>query len=666
MTEIISMAQAAQAYIQANGKRAAWAIFPLKPGRKKPDTEHGVSDATKDPAQVAAWWTAKPGANIGVACGQINGFIVLDVDKNHTPGVDGEETLKELEAKLGPLPETVEVLTPSGGRHLYFKYPAGEYDFRNYHDNENKTLPGIDIRANGGYVVAPPSKFNGCNYEWEVSSYPNECDMAELPEAWKQWLIGLCAKFTLPEAAPQGTRNDTLFKYGASLRAKGTAPEEIRAQLDQYNREHCAPPVEGQELDRIIKSVLKYPAGELQEPHTQSGEGGRSKPKLNLAALASELQARGYIVRYNVITAEYETTGRTEAGRVMSQDDLITVLHDALTNNYKGVTFDTLAQYVSYLARENEYNPVLELLRRTKWDGRDRIPELYALIGVENDTLSQKLILRWLYQTVALLYNDAADPFGADGCLVFNGPQGVGKTSLLRHLAMRDAWFGEGCSIDDRDKDTTRRVHTKWISEFGELESTLKSDISKLKAFVSAGVDRYRLPYGKADIVAARHTSLAATCNSERYLIDPTGNRRWWSVPITRTIKRTELEALDALQLWAQIFQQIDPLDYHAKAASFRLAEGEREQLAQRNGAYEKPLKGQIEVEDILAQAERDNLPVKEMTVSEFKAQWPALKNYAANQISAALKACKIELTRKKNGSVARLPFRGISSSWPE
>ena len=564
---------------------------------------------------------------------------MLDVDKNHTPGVDGEETLKELEAKLGPLPETVEVLTPSGGRHLYFKYPAGEYDFRNYHDNENKTLPGIDIRANGGYVVAPPSKFNGCNYEWEVSSYPNECDMAELPEAWKQWLIGLCAKFILPEAAPQGTRNDTLFKYGASLRAKGTAPEEIRAKSR-----------EALELVDGAAGVAEAAAGHLR----------------NLAALASELQARGYIVRYNVITAEYETTGRTEAGRVMSQDDLITVLHDALTNNYKGVTFDTLAQYVSYLARENEYNPVLELLRRTKWDGRDRIPELYALIGVENDTLSQKLILRWLYQTVALLYNDAADPFGADGCLVFNGPQGVGKTSLLRHLAMRDAWFGEGCSIDDRDKDTTRRVHTKWISEFGELESTLKSDISKLKAFVSAGVDRYRLPYGKADIVAARHTSLAATCNSERYLIDPTGNRRWWSVPITRTIKRTELEALDALQLWAQIFQQIDPLDYHAKAASFRLAEGEREQLAQRNGAYEKPLKGQIEVEDILAQAERDNLPVKEMTVSEFKAQWPALKNYAANQISAALKACKIELTRKKNGSVARLPFRGISSSWPE
>ena len=380
------------------------------------------------------------------------------------------------------------------------------------------------------------------------------------------------------------------------------------------------------------------------------------RQRLTIKALADEMAARGYSVRYNVISSEYETVGNTETGRIMAQDDLVTLMHDALADDYKGATFDTLTQYIAFHARENQYNPVVELLKSTKWDGVDRLPQLYDLVGVTDDTLSKTLIRKWLYQAVALLFNDAADPFGADGCLVLNGEQGAGKTSLFRHLAMRDAWFGEGCSIDDHDKDTGRRVITKWISELGEVESTLKSDISKLKAFVSASVDRYRLPYGKSDIVSPRFTSLCATCNSDRYLIDPTGNRRWWSVPFNRTVPREELLKLDALQLWAQIFAAVSPLTYKDKAACFRLTEDEKNALAVRNGEYEKPMKGQPEIEDILFLAKRDNLTMKRMTVSEFKSLWDVLRSYTVQQISSALKACGIDPKRTKTGAVAELP----------
>ena len=399
----------------------------------------------------------------------------------------------------------------------------------------------------------------------------------------------------------------------------------------------------------------------------EDDEPDDKRGRLSIESLAEELEKRGYNVRFNVITAEYEVTGTTPSGRIMAQDDLVTRMHDDLADNYTGCSFDVLTQYVSYLSRENRYNPVMDLLAATKWDGVDRLPQLFALVGVENDPLSRTLIRKWLFQTVALLFNDAADPFGADGCLVFNGEQGAGKTTLLRHLALRDAWFAEGCSISDYDKDTSRRVITRWISELGEVESTLKSDVSKLKAFVSSAVDRYRLPYGRADIVAPRHTSLAATCNSDRYLIDPTGNRRWWSIPFTRKIPREELLALDPMQLWSQVYALVAPLSYKDKAGCFRLTAEEQEQLAVRNGEYEKPSKGQEEVEDILARAQAEALTFKRMTVAEFKELWPVLRGYTTQQIGVALKRCGIESIRTTKARLMELPTPSASGSpWRE
>ena len=399
----------------------------------------------------------------------------------------------------------------------------------------------------------------------------------------------------------------------------------------------------------------------------EDDEPDDKRGRLSIESLAEELEKRGYNVRFNVITAEYEVTGTTPSGRIMAQDDLVTRMHDDLADNYTGCSFDVLTQYVSYLSRENRYNPVMDLLAATKWDGVDRLPHLFALVGVENDPLSRTLIRKWLFQTVALLFNDAADPFGADGCLVFNGEQGAGKTTLLRHLALRDAWFAEGCSISDYDKDTSRRVITRWISELGEVESTLKSDVSKLKAFVSSAVDRYRLPYGRADIVAPRHTSLAATCNSDRYLIDPTGNRRWWSIPFTRKIPREELLALDPMQLWSQVYALVAPLSYKDKAGCFRLTAEEQEQLAVRNGEYEKPSKGQEEVEDILARAQAEALTFKRMTVAEFKELWPVLRGYTTQQIGVALKRCGIESIRTTKARLMELPTPSASGSpWRE
>lgn len=116
---------------------------------KHPRTIHGVKDATTDPAQIHAWWAKWPKANVGLATGKVSGFFALDVDPRH----GGDDSLAKLEREHGPLPPTFTVRTGSGGRHFYFLMPADGAPLK----NRIGLSPGIDIRADGGYVVAPPS-----------------------------------------------------------------------------------------------------------------------------------------------------------------------------------------------------------------------------------------------------------------------------------------------------------------------------------------------------------------------------------------------------------------------------------------------------------------------------------------------------------------------------
>jgi hypothetical protein len=118
-------------------------IFPCVPRDKRPATEHGLKDATTDLDTIRQWWRSEPQYNIGVATGAASKVFAVDVD-----GLDAEFELRRLEAKHGNLPATVEVIT-ARGRHLYFQMPD-----RPVCNSAGKIAPGIDVRGDGGYVLA--------------------------------------------------------------------------------------------------------------------------------------------------------------------------------------------------------------------------------------------------------------------------------------------------------------------------------------------------------------------------------------------------------------------------------------------------------------------------------------------------------------------------------
>lgn len=125
---------------------------------KHPRTVNGLNDATTNVDLITNWWTTWPEANIGVRTGKISGIVVLDVDAKH----DGLESWRDLQDLNGRV-DTLTCHTGGGGLHLYFTAP----------DEELKSTTGdiglgVDTRAEGGYVVAPPSlHISGKRYQWE-------------------------------------------------------------------------------------------------------------------------------------------------------------------------------------------------------------------------------------------------------------------------------------------------------------------------------------------------------------------------------------------------------------------------------------------------------------------------------------------------------------------
>lgn len=159
-------------------------IFPLEPGTKKPIVSKWPTAATVDADQIREWWTRTPDAGIGLAAGDelaAGRFLfVLDLDQ-HDGGADGVEAWNELEAANGDV-EAPEVLTPTGGSHLYMTSPKPL-------TNARGTLPaGIDVRGRGGFVILPPSVHpNGSTYEHELESTLGETRIPDAPD----WLLAI-------------------------------------------------------------------------------------------------------------------------------------------------------------------------------------------------------------------------------------------------------------------------------------------------------------------------------------------------------------------------------------------------------------------------------------------------------------------------------------------
>jgi replicative DNA helicase len=202
-----------------------------------------VNQATCKHAVIRAWYTVKPDANLSIVTGEESGIFVLDID----PRSGGERTIQELTTKHGLLPETPTFFTGSGGYHLLFKHPGG------YVPTKSEIGPGLDIRGNGGQIIAPPSRnING--YYSVDPEHPIEMEVAD-PPAWLLALISASSvhdidprtrrpRFNIEEAlqgSSQGSRDQTIFRLAAKMRDEDI-PLDMALDWIRRAAENCTPP----------------------------------------------------------------------------------------------------------------------------------------------------------------------------------------------------------------------------------------------------------------------------------------------------------------------------------------------------------------------------------------------------------------------------------------
>jgi len=243
--------------------RLGWSPIPIKERSKEPNLRELRPYLTRKATveELGTWhWSG-----VGIVTGPVSGVLVLDVD-----GPEGEAELRKHGHPVTPMARTA-----GGGLHLYFKHP--EQHVR----TGIRVAPGLDVKASGGYVVAPSSiGENGKPYEWIVS--PEEEELADPP----RWLMDLLERKRAKESTapvgehiPLGKRNDALTSLAGTMRRRGMGETEILAALLVTNEQRCETPLDDEEVEKIAASVSRYEPADNVVRISANGHGSAPPPR---------------------------------------------------------------------------------------------------------------------------------------------------------------------------------------------------------------------------------------------------------------------------------------------------------------------------------------------------------------------------------------------------
>ena len=348
--------------------------------------------------------------------------------------------------------------------------------------------------------------------------------------------------------------NDETKKSFLQMCDFALAQDAVKLRLDQERREQAADEFRG------------YQRNEVSSPSdrnwvTQLKYKGRNKELENsvwnlMLILMNDPDFANFA--FNEMAGRVEVTGplpwSRPAGNRFWRDVDTSHLRILLDNRYTVFSERNITDCFSKVADLRRFHPVRDYLDALpEWDGVCRIEYLFQRCFDVEDSLYTRAVARKVFTAaVARIY---CPGIKFDSVPVFDGAQGIGKSTLFRMLA-GSAYYSETLSLTDMsDKAGAEKLQGIWIAEIPELAGMKKADIEKVKAFLSTLDDQYRPSYGKVVESHPRQCVIIATVNGDRgYLRDVTGNRRFWILKCRQKepVRKFDITSEERDKIWAE------------------------------------------------------------------------------------------------------------------
>ncbi|MDA9954260.1 bifunctional DNA primase/polymerase [Planktomarina sp.] len=538
-----------------------WKVFPVTPNQKRPLTElapQGHKNATSDPAIIEQWWTEHPAANIGLNL-EASGLVCVDVDSYK------EDCAFDTYMHARELPKTLQQRSARGGTHYIFRSPPdAEYP---------GTLgEGVDVKYKG-YILLEPSTFEACAYSWINDIMP-----ADAPD----WLL-TAKSDRLTEDHPKTSIASQVFAPRTSL-----DPSRLEAEASQGVNWHS-------NVLRLVGHMIANGATDFQVHATTDAltlDGYTiAQTRREVQSMADSARVKGFgdglYARGEMSLGSIETLQTDRLGKpICNHSNVVTLLtqHPDWENVFVTDTFDrvkkvlkplphdgrsassfiprqlvdndytvvciwlndfgitsvqksTVIDAVQAVCAQQTFNPLMDYFRgiQKQYPEDDKLLDdwMCRFLGVNASSEDERQYITAVSRLMLIQAVARAKKPGckADSVVVLEGEQGTGKSTALRVL-FSDKHFGDQLP-HMASKDASSYLKGKWGVELAELDFKRKTEVETIKAFISRLTENYRPAFGREEIVVARTCVFIGTTNSDNYLSDETGNRRFLPVKTT-------------------------------------------------------------------------------------------------------------------------------------
>ncbi len=526
---------------------------------------------------------------VGIRTGQASGFFVLDIDVKPAKGINGFNEL----AKLGGLPATRTVLSPSGGKHYYFLLP----DFP-VKTTGGVVAPGIDVRGEGGMVAAPHSPHKtGGRYKLEnpgpIAAAPQwllerlQAQPAAVVQAARRSAVVPISKqhkdyghrvaqargflSAFPPCVEDGQSSKRLMTVAHMLMVKLELPLDKAAEVFQelYNT-RCEPEWSSKDVQRALVNAstsaltapgvapegFEFPKAREVQPvgdvvpsvrrvhnpdHQYTFKIGQAvNGKTYKAGLAevmadlTQLEEWAGVLQYDEFSdciVAVDPPVRLDAEKTsITDNDINAICCWFEVMAGKLVHESVMSRAIDNVSAENTFHPVRDYLKAQPTKDIGYLDEWIKYVFGDIESIQVDFVKKSLVGAIRRVFEPGCF---VKSMLVLYGSQDAGKSSLCKKLF--GEWFKEDLA-DLKSKDAAQELLGVWGLEMSEMDTISRAEIRTVKSFVSRAVDKYRPSYGRKTVTRYRQNVFVGTTNEDDFLRDATGSTRFWPVEVPDSI----------------------------------------------------------------------------------------------------------------------------------